>query len=94
MSAVGELQQRVHMAGRTGAAPAGEVLAAERGAQLRVDQLVEDRVLDLEQGTDPAGLERLRVGDGGRLRGVEDLALAVAVRLRLRGPALRGAARR
>src|SRR6185312_5707140 len=59
-------------------------LAAERGAQLPVDQPVEDRVLDSQPQGRPAGtVESLAVIDGHPRRAREDLALALGRRLLL-----------
>ena len=67
----------------SGAPPetAPDALAAERGAQLAVDELVEHRVLDLEQqARRRRSSSACGVVDRDRLGAVEDLALAVGVR--------------
>src|SRR5258708_2343587 len=61
-----------------------DALAAQRGPQLPVHELVEDGVLQPEDDRHGALLAGLRVGDRHALGKVEDLALAVRVRLLLR----------
>src|SRR5690606_15032470 len=70
---------------RAAAGHRGLALTAERGLELAVDQLVEQRVLELEAEAGAALVQGLAVGDGGRRGGVEDLALAAVVRLLLGG---------
>src|SRR5690606_39392983 len=53
--------------------------------QLREHERVEHLELELEPERDATGVERLRVLDGRRRSGVEDLALAAGLRLLLRG---------
>ena len=58
--------------------------AAERGAELAVDQPVEQGVLGPQPQAGPPGVERLAVADGGLGGAGEDLALALGQRLGLR----------
>lgn len=54
-------------------------VAAHNCAQLRIDELVEQGMLELEGGRHLAGVECLRVGDGDLLGAAEDLLLAACL---------------
>ena len=68
----------------SGAAHGVDDIAAHRGTQLAVDELVEERELELETERHGAGVERLRVRDGHVGRLAEDLALAAGLGLLFR----------